>query len=187
MTADNRDRAMAGMLRQSLGNTRPQGDCLDAETIAAYYDHSLDAPLISKCEIHLAQCARCREQVAMMVRAENSAPARAEAKPGWIWDWRFIAPAAAALVVLTVWGVRHSALTVTSPKAPESLVAMSKPAEPPPQVTALPELPAAASRSKAAAPKKLDRLSPPPQAPQFEASNAPSLQNSKEPSTATSR
>jgi len=172
------------MLRQSLGNTRPQGDCLDAETIAAYYDHSLDAPLISKCETHLAQCARCRQQIAMMVRAESSAPAKAKAKITWIWDWRFLAPAAAALLVLTVWGVRHSTLTVTSPKAPGPLVAMSKPQEIlpqlPPQLTTSPRLPAAASNSKSTPLPKLDRLSPSAEAPQSEGADARSLQKSKE-------
>jgi len=188
MAADNRDRAMGGMLRQSLGNARSEENCLDAETIAAYYEHSLDAPLISKCEEHLAQCARCRQQIAMMARAESSAPARVEAKSSWIWDWRLIAPAAAALLVLTVWGVRHSSPIVTPPKAPESLVAMSKPQETPsqlpPQVTTLPELSAAAEKSKSTPLKKLDRLAPTPQVPQFEASDARSSQSSKKPSNA---
>jgi hypothetical protein len=184
MTADNRDRAMAGILRQSLGSTRSQKDCLDAETIAAYYEHSLDAPLISKCEEHLVQCERCREQIAMMVRAEGTVPVRAEAKSSWIWDWRFLAPAVAALLLLTLWGVRHSTLTLRSPKAPEPLVAMSKPQETSPQVRTSPRLPVAASNSEPTPLKKLYRLSPTPQAPQFEASDAQSSQNLKEPSTA---
>jgi hypothetical protein len=190
MTADSRDRAMSGMLRQSLGNTGPQENCLDAETIAAYYEHSLDTPLNSKCEAHLAECARCRQQIAMMVRAETSAPAKAKAKITWIWDWRFLAPAAAALLVLTVWGVRRSTLTVTSPKAPGPLVAMSKPQEVlpqlPPQLTTSPGLPAAASNSKSTPLPKLDRLSPVPQAQQFETSDARALRNLKKSSGAES-
>lgn len=174
---------MSGMLRQSLANTRSQGNCLDAETIAAYYERSLDASLISKYEAHLAQCAHCRQQIAMMVRAESAVPARAREKSSWIWDWRFLASAsaAAALLFLTIWGVRQSTMTLRSPKAPEPLVAMSTPPqEIPLRATTSPKVPAVVPESKSTSPQKLDRISSGRQAPRSEASDARSLQNSKE-------
>jgi hypothetical protein len=79
----------------------------------------------------LSQCAHCREQLAMMVRAEEQ-PATV-AHRSWLWDWHLLASAAAALLILAVGGVRRPAPPQVSSAADKPLVAMSRPEQAPVQ------------------------------------------------------
>jgi hypothetical protein len=128
---------MDWLIRRSLASTPGSGEiCPGPEVLAAYYERSLDPSETARCETHLSQCAHCREQLAMMVRAEETpqpVPHRS-----WLWDWRLLASAAAVLLFLTVWGVRRSVSLRVSSTANEPLVAMSRPEQTPPQQSAPP-------------------------------------------------
>lgn len=132
---------MGGLIRRGFGGSgKPAEDCPDAEILAAYFEHSLDTGESARFETHLSNCARCREQVAAMVRAEEqAAPA---ARRLWFWDWRLIGAAIAALLVLSIWGVRKTIISpVYQSSSNQPLVAMNPPPEPPQAQTA-PRVPA---------------------------------------------
>jgi hypothetical protein len=75
MASQENDKAMDGLLRRSLardGDSSPsaKGECPDPELLAAYYDKSLSATEVAALDLHFSQCARCREQIAAIVRAD---------------------------------------------------------------------------------------------------------------------
>ncbi len=100
------DKAMAGMLkRKSVWPFASTGQvCPDAATLAAYFDRSITAAEISQCELHFSACLRCQQQLATLARSEPASVATpaVEKKPAisWLWDWRWMAPVGAAVVVL---------------------------------------------------------------------------------------
>ena len=125
MPARDDDKAMDGLLRRSLARDAAKaGECPDADILAAYYERSLDADEVAGYEQHISQCALCREHLAALVRAESAVeipaepvlvaaaalaqPAKAatpervstpeKPAPLWVFDWRWLAPAAAALI-----------------------------------------------------------------------------------------
>jgi hypothetical protein len=118
---------MAGLLRRSLATTAPaQGECPGTDLLAAYYERSLGSDEMSHCEAHISRCSRCREELAMMARTEPDP--KGVTSYVWLWNWRFVTSAAAALLILTIWGVRRSALIPAGSQPPdEPLVAMSRP------------------------------------------------------------
>ena len=139
MASRERDRASAGMFRRSLADTaRAKGaatDCPPPDILAAYYERSLDAPEIASCELHFSQCARCREQLTALARADESAAARREmpqprAGVAWLWNWRWLAPAAAVLAIAIVWVARRPAAPHTTGETSPPLLAVSRPLEP---------------------------------------------------------
>ena len=76
MASQENEKAMDGLLRRSLardGAVSPstRGECPSPELLAAYYNRTLGATEVAEYELHLSQCTRCREQLAMMVRAES--------------------------------------------------------------------------------------------------------------------
>lgn len=131
MASDSQRTTMDGLIRRSLAQKADAAEnCPGPETLAAYYERSLDAQERANCDTHVSQCAACREQLALMERAaeEPRPAAAADARHGWLWDWRWLATAAAALLALTVWGVRRAEMTrMGSRPANEPLVAMSQP------------------------------------------------------------
>lgn len=130
MAAGDQDKAMAGLLRRSLARDAGAADCPDANALATYYERSLDSKEMARYDLHLSQCPRCREQIALMVRAEENAQPLVHRN--WLWDWRLLAAGVAALLVLTVWGVRRSAIIPgNSRTADQPLVAMSRPEQAP--------------------------------------------------------
>jgi len=138
MAARERDDAMAGLLKRNLAGDASTGkDCLGPDILAAYFERSLDAGEIARVELHLSGCARCREQLAALGRAEEAAgtPApqrpRDEPRTSWIWDWRWLAPVAAVLILTAVWATRRTALTRIA-EQPRDEVALSKPTAPAP-------------------------------------------------------
>jgi hypothetical protein len=167
MAVSDRDKVMARMLRQNLADeAQPPGGCMDAGILAAYYEHALDPTETSRCNMHLSQCSRCRRQMAMMGGAEVLP--QSESHRSWLWDWRLLASAATALLILTVWGVRRSTMVpAISPTATQPLVAMSKPQEILPESappTPLPHTVPSGNSAKPAPPSALDKVSPVPEA-----------------------
>ncbi|MGD0964649.1 MAG: hypothetical protein ABSA57_12205 [Candidatus Acidiferrales bacterium] len=173
MTAHDRDTAISGLLRQSLqADTVAQGQCPGPDILAAYYERSLGSDELPCCELHVSQCSRCREQLALMVRAE--APLPAEPRHGWLLDWRLLLSAATALLILTVGGLHRPVSklavdrTATRPLVAISRSEQSAPPQPPQpsaSVLALRSGAAGESRSK----PELDRVSPQPRASRVEA------------------
>jgi hypothetical protein len=99
MASRDKDAAMDGLLRRGFSNVgrdassaRGEGngdgkDCPSADLLAAYYEQSLDAAETARCELHFSQCTRCREQLAALVRADESLAAGAGKKPASGWRW----------------------------------------------------------------------------------------------------
>lgn len=151
MAPQNSDRAMGGMIRRGLSvETGTLGSCPAPDILAAYYDRSLAAEEVSRCELHLSQCSRCREQMALIAGSDEK-PQSAGAKE-WIWDWRWLAATAAVLILAISWGVKQSEHVVTSDRPSETpLLALSEPSQPP-AAENVPGPPAPGTSSDAGAP-----------------------------------
>lgn len=85
-------------------------DCPEAEMLAAFVERTLTRGERESLQLHLADCARCQEQVAELVRlSEAEEPARVQVlapvparKIAW-FRWALAAPALVALVVAGLW------------------------------------------------------------------------------------
>ncbi len=88
---------------------------LDPERIAAYVDSTLDRTFRPEVEAHLADCQRCRREVAEISRLVRTLPRRR--------SWHTIGPLAAAAVLLIALGVWQMI-----PNAPESDAVLREPA-----------------------------------------------------------
>lgn len=133
------DEVVRDVLRAANGS-RPPGPCPDADVLALYAEHALDAGERSGVEAHVAACGRCQESLAAFVRsapeaATVGADAAGVAMPWW-QGWRWLVPmaATAAVIVVAVWvgqgpsrEVDRMAGRSTSPVA-EAPVASSAPA-----------------------------------------------------------
>jgi len=97
------------------------GPCPQVELLAAWFDGSLPPPGVTRTthaeagseqsagiEAHLAECGHCREVVAGLARTEPEVlyvhPQRERAP--WTWHLRWVAPAAAAVLVLLAVGTQ---------------------------------------------------------------------------------
>lgn len=156
---DNRPgKAATELLRHSLArDPAAAGECPEPEILAAYFERSLNAEETARCELHLSGCARCREELALMERAGRDAAAgeegaRAVGRRTWIWDWRWLAPAAAVLVLATIWMARRPS-NPKSESQSQTLVAMSRPSEPPTKEAPVPSRTPPQAAPSAAAPK----------------------------------
>ena len=142
MASPRPDKTTTELLRHSLArdadsSIRAANDpCPEPEILAAYFEHSLNAEETARCELHLSSCARCREELALLDRAGEHVtiggeiPRLAERRL-WLWDWRWLAPVAAVLVLATIWIARRpSNSNRESPNQSQTLVAMSQPSEP---------------------------------------------------------
>jgi hypothetical protein len=93
------DRLLAGALK-ARGGEAAVGACLDAETLAAWADGTLDARGQATAEAHAADCARCQQLLAAMVRTLPQPVAKS-------W-WRmpalgWLVPLTAAATALVIW------------------------------------------------------------------------------------
>lgn len=144
MASRERDDAMAGLLKRTLAGKAGAGnDCPGPDVLAAYFERSLDAGETAHVELHLSECARCREQLGALGRAEAEAPVASAVAPAagaprkaprrsWMWDWRWLAPVAAVLVIAAVWATRRPELTrVADRERASATVATSPSAQPP--------------------------------------------------------
>jgi Photosynthesis system II assembly factor YCF48/Putative zinc-finger len=146
------------------------GPCLDAETIAAWADDSLAAGERAAVEAHAADCARCQQLLAAMVRTEPPA----EPKAAW---WRrgstlgWLVPLTATAAAAVIWIV-VSPGTIRPPEE-AAPVAMVEEAPTPSRETTS-QKPIASGNLVARSDKAVDSLSAaaPPAAP---AAAAPAL------------
>lgn len=102
-TPDPRDRALEALLRRQGRGLSPSDDCLDAETLAAWADDSLDDTARVSAEAHVADCARCQAVVATIVRTE---PGPAPAAVPSLWHrlgLRWLVPLTAAATAVVLW------------------------------------------------------------------------------------
>jgi hypothetical protein len=133
MASRERDDAMAGLLKRSLAGEAGAADgCPAPDALAAYFERSLDADETARVDLHLSQCGRCREQLAALGRAEEAAaPATATppkaARASGIWDWRWLAPVAAVLILTAVWATRRPELTRIAEHSRQSPAAVPAP------------------------------------------------------------
>lgn len=157
MASPRPDKTGAELLRQSLAHEpAAAGECPEPEILAAYFERSQNAEETARCELHLSGCARCREELALMERAGRDAAvgregAQAAGRRAWVWDWRWLAPVAAALVIAAVWVVQRPSNSNSKSQSP-TLVAMSQPSEPPTKEAAAPSRMPAPGAPSAAAP-----------------------------------
>lgn len=158
MASPRPDKTGAEMLRQSLAREPAAvGECPQPEILAAYFERSLNVEETARCELHLSNCTRCREELALMERVGRDAAvgdegARAAGRRAWVWDWRWLAPAAAALVIAAVWIVQRPSNSNRESQS-QTLVAMSRPSEPPTKEAPVPSRTRALGAPSAAAPK----------------------------------
>src|SRR4051812_12371225 len=93
------DELLAATLR-ARGGVAPAGACLDAETLAAWADGALDAGQRAQAEAHAADCARCQELLAALVRTLPPAPVKSPWRmPALGW----LVPLTAAATALVIW------------------------------------------------------------------------------------
>jgi Putative zinc-finger len=94
------DRLLAGSLKARAGESR-DGACMDAETLAAWVDGSLDTRERASAEAHAADCARCQALLAAMVK---TLPAPTAAGSPWrLPAFGWLVPLTAAATALAIW------------------------------------------------------------------------------------
>src|SRR5579863_6076398 len=136
MASREQDKPSAELLRRSLATAaRAEDACPEPEILAAYSEHTLAADETARYDLHFSSCPRCREQLAAMARASGLAGAAEKDRartPGaaWFWDWRWLAPAAAALIIVAFFVARRPSQRQAAEDAAHPLVAMSQPTEP---------------------------------------------------------
>ena len=96
-------------------------NCLDAETLAAWFDGSLSGAALEDVRSHVAGCARCQALVGAMGRTRAAIPApEPERSPRWWLAWAV--PAAAAATAVAVWvAVPRPANVAVTPSSSVSL------------------------------------------------------------------
>jgi hypothetical protein len=142
MARQDKDAAIDGLLRRRFAADKRSGaganaqECPSADLLAAYYERSLDAAEMARYELHFAECARCREQLAALVRADEAVGAGTGAEKkgatGWSWfghQWWLVPVAGTLVFAIVIYAVVWPGLTRRRAVAPEE-VAVSK-AEPP--------------------------------------------------------
>jgi hypothetical protein len=93
------DPLLTGVLKARAGEAT-DGVCLDAKTLAAWADESLDGHERAAAEAHAADCARCQALLAAMVRMTPPAEARARWRiPALGW----LIPVTVAATALVIW------------------------------------------------------------------------------------
>jgi len=152
------------LIRSALGRAagRAGPDCLDAETLAAFYEHTLDADAFARAEAHVAGCLDCQEALVALARSEPepAAPA-AGARAAWFpWRLAWAAPVLVALLAVAVWytrppdlAPRQDAIVASRAVAGEEAVA---PAEAERPVAEAPKAGAPAAPPAAARPRRAD-------------------------------
>jgi len=137
------------LLREALKApaSHPPGGCLNAETLAAWSEGSLDATQQAAVEAHASECARCQDLLAAMIRIEPAMVGR----PWWrspAFGW--LAPLTVAAATVLIW------VRMDPRGTPESALAPSTPA---PSTVAAPQIANDQAREKqerTAAPESLD-------------------------------
>ena len=127
-------------------------NCLDAETLAAWFDGGLSGAALEDVRSHVAGCARCQALVGALGRTRAAVPApEPERSPRWWLAWAV--PAAAAATALAIWVLvpQPTNVAVTPSSTTSSLQKQeAQPQTPPP--AAAPAEPAAPPASAATPP-----------------------------------
>ncbi|HUA00132.1 MAG TPA: hypothetical protein VMB02_07370 [Candidatus Aquilonibacter sp.] len=177
MASRERDDAMAGLLKRTLaGDAGAGNDCPPPDILAAYFERSLEADETGRLELHFSQCGHCRDQLAALVRAEAEAPAQVASskialrapRASWLFDWRWLAPVAAVLILTAVWATRRPTLRQITNHAAETPASVASSALAPavPSAATLPVPPKTSARDET---KKqvLSRMAPAPASPKI--------------------
>jgi hypothetical protein len=93
------DDPIARLLRSRVEPETPAGSCLDAETVAAWFDGTLTASEQRDAESHASTCARCQALLATMAQAEPVAPPPRKS----LLLLRWFAPALVAAAAVLIW------------------------------------------------------------------------------------
>jgi hypothetical protein len=99
----NKDESLDRLLRRTAAgraSAHAQGDCLDAETLAAWTDGSLTGAQRNAAETHAADCERCLTVLAAIAQA-TPAPATVR-RFSWL-SVRWLVPLTTAAVAITAW------------------------------------------------------------------------------------
>jgi hypothetical protein len=113
----NRDASIDRVLRESLAAPAqaPPGTCLDAETLAAWADGTLNRGDRAAVETHASDCGRCQALLAAMVRTAPAAPSWRMPSLGWLVP---LTAAATAVLVWTLVPARRTPLEQYAQEAP---------------------------------------------------------------------
>jgi putative zinc finger protein len=133
-------------------------NCLDAETVAAWFDGGLSGAALDDVQSHVATCPRCQALVGAMGRTRAAvAQPQPERSPRWWLAWAVPAAAAATAVAIWVAIPQQTNVALNSPPAPslqkQEASEAPPPSPPPPPAEAAPEPP----RATAAAPSRQTR------------------------------
>jgi hypothetical protein len=93
------DKLLAANFRMR-GDGAPSGACLDPETLAAWADGALDARERAQAEAHAADCGKCQELLAALVR---TLPPLVVKSPWRLPALGWLVPVTAAATALVVW------------------------------------------------------------------------------------
>jgi hypothetical protein len=130
-------------------------NCLDAETLAAWFDGGLSGAALEDVQSHVAGCARCQALVGAMGRTRAAVPApQPERSPRWWLAWAVPAAAAATAVAIWVAVPRSTNVAVNPPSSLQKQEAQPQ-STPPPAAPAQAE--PAAPPARAATPTLQDR------------------------------
>jgi hypothetical protein len=135
MKPGNNKTGFDSMLRRGLSSdsTRAEQGCPEPEVLAAYYERSLAPAEIDQFDAHLATCARCRKQIAALVRSEPHDEKPLDAPASWLWNWRWLAPAVTAVAIVLIWvGIRAHHKVIKEP-VNVAMTQTTAPLEPVPQ------------------------------------------------------
>jgi hypothetical protein len=152
-------RLLAGAMPRESEATA--GACLDADTLAAWADHALDAGELATAEAHAADCARCQAMLAAMVKTAPAAPVTATF-PWRLTSLRWLVPVTAAAAAVLLWTivplrdgpanvrqVSQSAESIPQPPSPAEPPSPTQPASPAPATDAAARMPPTAVNERA--------------------------------------
>ena len=152
MKAD-RDASMDQLLASTLKSraTAAKGDsCLDVETLAAWADGAIDARERAAAEAHAADCARCQELLATMVR---TLPPEVAKSPWRMPSLTWLVPLTAAATALAIWVAVPKPAPVQVSDGGAAVVDQAAPVVPSVErPSASPATPVASQRAKTARP-----------------------------------
>ena len=144
------DRLLERALRPRAG-ARPQGGCLDPETIAAWTDGTLTGAERVAAEAHAADCDRCLAVLAAVAR--TTPPPSVAERPSW-FSIRFLVPLTTAAIAITAWVVVQNPDAPAPASAPATQQVDAVKAVPPATPAPAPEREARAQARAESAPKR---------------------------------
>jgi putative zinc finger protein len=130
-------------------------NCLDAETLAAWFDGGLSGAALEDVRSHVAGCARCQAFVGAMGRTRAAVPApESDRSPRWWLAWAVPVAAAATAVAIWVAVPRPASVAVNSPPVSTLQKKDAQTPSTPPPATPAEAKPAAAPVASANAAKQ---------------------------------